>query len=377
MWVLRLLLYCAALMFSATAAGEEISFSATQKSLIASFAPWPDTVPADAGNEYSGSAWAQKLGAQLFNDPVLSSSQQISCATCHQSQHGLADGDPVAILGSQAHVRNTQGLHNVGMQRWFGWDGGADSLWAASLRPILSDIEMASSIEPLAKRLRGTSYLIDTLENNNIDTRGWDDETLMVSVAKFLGAYMRTLVSGETPFDEFVSALLRGDTTQSNYSASAQRGMKLFFGEGNCFVCHFGPNFSNGEFHDIGRPFFTGVGQVDPGRFSGIQRLKSDRYSLVGPFNGTNKESDKLKTRTVKSGQVNFGQWRTPSLRNLKQTAPYMHDGSLETLRDVIDYYADIDVDRLHSKGESILKPFNWTDVQREDLVEFLESLSE
>ena len=146
--------------------------------------------------------------------------------------------------------------------------------------------------------------------------------------------------------------------------------------DANCHVCHFGPNFSNGEFHDTGRSFFTGVGQVDPGRYTGIKRVRQDPYNLPGRYNGTEVDHEIIKTRTVKLGQVNFGQWRTPSLRNLTTTAPYMHDGSIESIRAVVDSYADIDPDRLHSNGESILKPLNLSEQDRRDLVAFLESLS-
>lgn len=362
--------------FSAHVFGEEIVFTDSEKSLLEAFTPWPAVVPADPGNEYSGLKWAEALGAQLFNDPVLSANKSISCASCHQSSKGFSDGFALPKAGVAPHVRNTQGLQNIGYQRWFGWDGGADSLWAASLRPMLSEIEMASDIEGVAKKLRDTAYLAEALEQNDLEIAELDDETLVVTVAKFIGAYMRTFVSGKTSFDEFVSSLLPDGEVQSQYSLPAKRGLKIFIGEGNCFVCHFGPNFSNGEFHDIGRPFFTGVGKVDSGRFTGIQRLKSDPFNLDGRYNGTNVENEILKTTTVKSSQENFGQWRTPSLRNLLLTAPYMHDGSLATLRDVVDYYAEIDPARLHSKGESILKPFQWSDSEREDLVEFLKTIS-
>jgi len=369
-------LCCALFFVCVQAVAKDVTFTDREKSVINAFAQWPLKVPADPGNEYSGHAWAEILGAKLFNEPALSADQSISCASCHQSDHGLADGRALAV-GAKAHVRNTQGLLNVGFQRWFGWDGGADSLWSASLRPLLSEIEMAADIETLALWLRNTNYITDVLNQNDIDTASLDDESLVVLVSKFMGAYMRTLVSGETSFDQFVSVLLSDRTDQSAYSLSAQRGMKTFFGEGNCFVCHFGANFSNGEFHDIGRPFFTGVGQVDPGRFVGIQRVQKDPYSLEGRFNGTEIDAEIVKTRTVKSSQDTFGQWRTPSLRNLLSTAPYMHDGSLKSLRDVVDYYADIDPARLHTKGEAVLKPFQWTESEREDLVEFLRTLSE
>ena len=96
----------------------------------------------------------------------------------------------------------------------------------------------------------------------------------------------------------------------------------------------------------------------------------------MGEHNSQTNEQDMRKTRTVTLGQVNFGQWRTPSLRNLTLTAPYMHDGSLVTLREVIDAYADIDPDRLHAQGESILKPLDLNDEARNDLVHFLLTLS-
>ncbi|MFK7995556.1 MAG: cytochrome-c peroxidase [Granulosicoccus sp.] len=359
------------------AIGEEITFTDDEKSLLKAFSSWPMKMPADPGNEYSGEQWAEILGEKLFNDVALSADQSISCASCHESDRGFADGSALAIAGAKPHVRNTQGLLNVGYQRWFGWDGGADSLWSASLRPLLSEIEMASDIETLSSRLRDTPYVINALDKHNIKLANLDDESLVVLASKLMGAYMRTLISGETSFDQFVGTLLDDSEDNSSYPLAAQRGMRLFFGEGNCFVCHFGANFSNGEFHDIGRPFFTGVGQVDPGRHSGIQRINNDRYNLAGDFNGTGVEAEILKTRTVKSGQINFGQWRTPSLRNLLVTAPYMHDGSLKTLRDVVDYYAEIDPARLHTKGEAILRPFQWSDVEREDLVVFLKTLSE
>ncbi len=364
------------LFFSLQVFGEEIVFTDSEKSLLEAFTPWPTVIPADPGNEYSGLKWAEALGAQLFNDPALSADQSISCASCHQSSKGFSDGFALPQSGVAPHVRNTQGLLNVGYQRWFGWDGGADSLWAASLRPMLSDIEMGSDIEGIATKLRDTTYLTEALEQNDLEIAALDDETVVVTVAKFIGAYMRTLASGETSFDKFLASLGVPDI-EVRYPLSAQRGMKIFFGEGNCFVCHFGPNFSNGEFHDIGRPFFTGVGQVDPGRFTGIKRVNNDPFSLAGNFNGTKKEAEILKTTSVKFRQVNFGQWRTPSLRNLELTAPYMHDGSLQTLRDVIDYYAEIDPARLHSKGETILKSFTWSEREREDLVMFLKTLSE
>jgi len=264
------------------------------------------------------------------------------------------------------------------LQRWFGWDGGTDSLWSAALRAMLSEIEMAGDPAVMAKWLREDSDLPAALSTHtSLDVANLNDEELVVASAKVIAAYTRTLRSGQTPFDRFLKAMLTGNTEAiAEYPAAAKRGLKLFLGEASCQVCHFGPNFSNGEFHDTGRSFFTAEGQVDPGRYTGIQRVRNDKYNLLGSFNGNVQEEDQNRINRVTLGQTNWGQWRTPSLRNLTLTAPYMHDGSIKTLRGVIDAYAEIDINRLHTNGESILKPMNMSDDQRNDLVQFLISLS-
>ena len=378
-------------LFAATLSGadsnkiqSDVSFTNAEITLLGSFGPWPVSVPEDPGNEFSGLPWAEELGERLFSDTDLSGAGDLACITCHQPDKGFADGLPVGE-GVDKHVRNTQGLFNVGLQRWFGWDGGADSLWAAAIRPVLSEIEMNADTDVLAETFRNKPYVAEALQHSvaAIDLAGMDDEAFVVLLVKAIAAYTRTLVSAPTEFDRFRTTLVNasGQTDAIKqavgiYSASAARGLKLFLGDANCHVCHFGPDFSNGEFHDTGRPFFTGVGQVDPGRYTGIQRVRKDRYNLLGAFNEADQESAKRKTRTITIGQVNFGQWRTPSLRNLRQTAPYMHDGSLATLQEVVDAYVNIDPQRLHSQGESILKPLDFDDRDREDLVRFLESLS-
>lgn len=368
---------------SLTQSSPPVQFDAAEIKSIEAHGPWPLSMPFDSGNALSDQAWAEQLGELLFFDNRLSRESKVSCASCHVPQFGFADNLPVAI-GAERGVRNTQGLLDVGLQRWFGWDGGADSLWAASMRPMLAEHEMAGSIPQLAAVLKQNNAFVQAIKENHIPIEqdkgqlsDYSDAELVVIAAKSIASYTRTLQSGSTPFDLFRKALNEGDKlAQNDYPESAKRGLKLFLGEANCRACHFGANFSNGEFHDTGRPFFTAVGQVDPGRYTGIQRVRSDPYNLLGEFGGLASQADKNKTATVKLSQANWGQWRTPPLRNLKLTAPYMHDGSLATLRDVVDAYADIDPDRLHAAGESLLKPLNLTEQDRDDLVAFLLSLS-
>ncbi len=362
---------------ASASASDAIVFSAEERARITLHGPWPVPVPPDPGNEFSGLPWAEEAGRLLFHDNGLSGDNAVSCATCHQATNGYSDGRSVAV-GNQRHFRNTQTLLNVGLQRWFGWDGGTDSLWAAALRPMLSTIEMDNTVEGIAAYLRqATQHQRTLLRDVNGQSVELSDDAITVKAAKLIAAHVRTLTSGITPFDIFRDALVLDKSVDERaFSASARRGLKLFVGKAACHVCHYGANFSNGEFHDIGRPFFIGTGEVDPGRYRGIQRLRLDPYRLSGAFNGTNNKNQIRKTTSVKLSRADWGRWRTPTLRNLVDTAPYMHDGSIATLREVVDAYADIDPERLHSEGESILKPLDLDEREREDLVAFLNSLS-
>jgi cytochrome c peroxidase len=138
-----------------------------------------------------------------------------------------------------------------------------------------------------------------------------------------------------------------------------------------------GPAFTNGEFHDTGIPFFIEPGRVDPGRHEGIKKLLSSKFNLLGPYNDDPKRTSATGTRHVALEHRNFGEFRTPSLRNLALTAPYMHNGRLATLRDVVHHYSTISPDRLHSDGEAILKPLQLSEQESRDLVAFLESLQD
>ena len=192
---------------------------------------------------------------------------------------------------------------------------------------------------------------------------------------KALAAYQETLVSTATPFDHFRDALATGDASAaSRYPIAAQRGLRLFIGSGNCVLCHFGPRFTNGEFADIGAPFFV-PGGVDSGRHGGLARLLRSPFSRVGRFSDA-PSAAAVSTRHVSAQPRNFGEFRVPSLREVARTAPYLHNGSLATLADVVRHYSELDLDRLHVHGEQILRPLRLSAEQAVDLVTFLETLS-
>jgi cytochrome c peroxidase len=137
------------------------------------------------------------------------------------------------------------------------------------------------------------------------------------------------------------------------------------------------PAFTNGEFHDVGVPFLVAPGRVDAGRHEGLKRLRADRFNLLGPYNDDATGTAAVKTRHVEPQHANFGQFKTPSLRNVALTAPYMHDGRFATLRDVVRHYSTLDMERIHTHGEQLLRPLRLSETEIDDLVAFLESLTD
>jgi len=344
---------------------------------ILALGPWPPPAVHDPSNRVSGQPAAIAFGAALFHEPRLSRDAQRSCASCHQSARAFSDGLPRA-QGLQPGMRNTPGLANIGQQRWFGWDGANDNLWAQSLRPLTDAREMGGGLAHVAAAVRTHDDLSERYAAVFGRAPPADDEVLAVDVAKALAAYQEALVTGRTPFDDFRDALARGDAdAMARYPQAAQRGLKTFVGSGNCTACHLGPRFTNGEFHDVGVPFFVEPGRVDPGRHDGIRKLGESRYNLTGPFNDDPLRAPGTSTRHVALEHRNFGEFKVPSLRNVARTAPYMHNGSLATLRDVVRHYSNLDEDRLHADGERILKPLGLDKYGVDDLVAFLETLSD
>ena len=346
-------------------------FSKEEIARILQHGPWPPPVQRDPSNRVSGKPEAIALGGKLFFEPRISGTGSVLCASCHVPFRAFQDSRPRAF-GLQEAERNTPSLLDVSLYRWYGWDGAHDSLWSQSIRPLLDEREMRSSPQKVAQVVR--SLFAKDYEAAFARKPPANDEEVLVDVGKALAAYQETLVTGRTPFDEFRDAL--AGNKPSDYPAAAQRGLKTFVGKGNCSTCHFGPNFTNGEFADTGVPFFVGKGKVDPGRHEGIKRLKANPFNLLGRFNDDASKRTAVGTRHVELQHRNFGEWRVPSLRNVALTAPYMHNGSLTTLRDVVKHYSELNEERLHADGERILKPLRLTEAEVDDLVMFLESLS-
>lgn len=254
------------------------------------YMPIPDDAPLTAASV--------ALGRRLFFDPSLSSDGRVACASCHDPERSFADSLPVSrgVHGTTGR-RNTPALINALWNRSFFWDGRATSLEEQVLRPIEDPAEMDARVVDVVARLRKDAAYVAAFE------AAYGTPPERGTLARALAAYVRTILSGDAPFDRFRAG------AADALSPAAKAGFRLFVGRANCATCHVGPTFSDQRFHNTGVAFRDGV-VVDSGRF--------------------------LVTRRTED----LGAFRTPTLRDVERTAPYMHDGSLATLEDVIDFYA-------------------------------------
>jgi len=355
-----------------------LAFTAEEQRQILSHGPWPPAPARDAGNAQASRPAAIALGQALFFETRLSGKANTSCASCHLPARAFTDGRPRA-LGQAPLERNTPSLWNAVHERWYGWDGAADSLWSQAIRPLLDEREMASSATHLAATIGADAQLACRYRQVfHADADAADAQRTLVNAAKALGAFTGSLVSGRSAFDAFRDALQRGDRrAAARYPLAAQRGLRLFVGRGQCQVCHAGPMFSNGEFGDTGLPFFSRPGVVDPGRHGGIAALRASPYTLRSDWSDASDEATRIKTRHVLAQPRNFGEFKVPSLRNVADTAPYMHDGQLASLTEVVAHYSTLNLERLHADGEQILKPLHLSPREATDLVAFLRTLSD
>ncbi|NKC11456.1 MAG: hypothetical protein GKR94_04390 [Gammaproteobacteria bacterium] len=344
---------------------------------IVSHGPWPPPAKPDLSNKASDNPLAIALGQQLFFEPALSRDGDMSCATCHKPQRWFTDGEPQAI-GVKRLDRNTPTVVDLAWNRWFGWDGANDNLWAQSLRPIVAPAEMNATFASLAAVVRADRTLtcsLQTIFEAELDKVS--NEQILVYVGKALAAYQAALKSSRSPFDDYRDAVAAADqTAAASYPKEARRGLNIFTGKGRCSFCHFGPTFTNGEFATVAVPHFTRDG-VDRGRYGGIQALRKSPYTLLGEFADNQERLDRAATRHVTLVQSTFGEFRIPGLRNVERTAPYMHDGSLATLEHVVRHYSNFDPGRLHTHGgPQLLRPLRLSDREVRNLVAFLRSLT-
>jgi cytochrome c peroxidase len=368
----------AALAVVASAGAEPLDFSEPQRVAILAHGPWPPPVTQDPTNRVSGSPQAIALGRRLFFDKGLSNDGARSCATCHDPAKAFSDGRARSV-GREILDRNAIALANLRLNRWYGWSGAADSLWAQSIRPLLDPKELGLSPEKVRAHIATKTDLASAYARVfAAKPAAQEAELVLVNVAKALAAFQETIVTGRTAFDLFRDALERKDQAAlARYPIAAQRGLRIFIGKGKCSACHLGPNFTSGEFEDVGVPYFAAKGRVDQGRYGGIAALLASPFNLLGKYNDAPAKADGVATAHVEQLHRNWGAFRVPSLRNVALTAPYMHNGSLASLADVVRHYSEVDEDRLHAdQGTSLMRPLRLSPAEKADLVAFLHTLT-
>jgi cytochrome c peroxidase len=272
------------------------------------------------------------LGRALFFFKGFSSDATLSCAGCHIPERAFTDGQPRAIgAGRQVSLRRTPSILNRAWGRSFFWDGRAPTLEDQVLQPISNPKEMGLKIEDIANRVRADA----TLSAGMRAVFGRDPENQDIALA--LASYVRTILSGDSPYDRYVAGDRRALTEEQQF------GLKLFRGKANCIACHVGPNLTDERFHNTGTGWKDGA-WTDSGRLA-ISKQKADA-----------------------------GAFKTPGLREVAGAAPYMHDGSLKTLEEVIDFYDK--GGRENPTVDSEMRELKLMPDEKSALVEFLKSLS-
>ncbi len=358
----------AVLLPAAAVATDDAPFTENEVRAILAHGPWPAPATQDPSNRVSGNRAAIELGERLFFDARMSAAGKFACVTCHVPERNWTDNRTRGAAAADVD-RNTPTLMNVRLGRWFGWGGGADSLWSQSIRPILDTRELGASPRHVAELVRKDEQLSCRYRKSfGAPPSPADDEAVLVDVAKALAAFQETFESPATPFDRFRNALARGEPIRPElYSEAARRGLRIFIGKGTCSTCHSGPNFTSGEFHDNGFSALAAQGRVDRGRIEGLKEVASSRFNLQGPYNDAPAKVAAERPRNLQEPNKPSA-FKVPTLRHLMLTAPYGHHGDIETLAEVVRHYSE--------RGSSQVQPLKLTAREQTDVVVFLESLS-
>jgi len=339
--------------------------------------------PPDPTNAVAADPAAARLGQFLFYDTRLSVDGSVGCVTCHLPDLAFADGRQLG-RGIDDLTRHSPGLWNLAHNRYFFWDGRADSLWSQALKPLEDAREHGIDRSDVIALLRED----DRLERAYHGIFGplpavGDAEGLDVAfsnVGKSIAAYVARITSDRAPFDVFVEGLIEDDAGKlAALSPAAQRGLKRFMGSGNCHLCHSGPLFTDQEFHSTRVPPLTAELGEDPGRQEGVRQLLADPFNGLGAFSDDTGEAAHLKLDYTRSRVDNYGQFKTPSLRNVSVTPPYMHQGQFATLRDVLHHYSTFEnaFDPIRNHFELTLVPLELGKTEMDELEAFLNALTD
>jgi len=382
----------------------------------------------EASNQYVNSATAATLGQKFFWDPQFSgpivvqgnrgasyaigNTKTISCATCHAPSFGWADNASIpnnVSLGANFTNRNSPTVLNTSFNTYSTWTGSTDSVWAVmrpgvegattqnfhrygvayiicnsttlqrgnyytEYRSIFGTTETDASCPTIlgTAPAAGNTYGKTTYDATPaFDAHRANVDLIFANFGKAIGAYEHKLVSKNSPFDQWAEG------NENAMSASQKRGLKLFIGKGNCIRCHSGPNFADGSFHNLGVPQIGGaLGVLDDGRYTGISDLLTGANSSFNTSSTYNATPSVNRVSGLAQTSADTGKFKTPTLRSVNKTPPYFHNGTFNSLWDVVNFYNFAgNAGNFPGTKDPILTTRRMTNEEMEDLVNFLKAL--
>jgi cytochrome c peroxidase len=297
-----------------------------------------------------------ELGKLLFFDARLSADGSLACVSCHLPEQGWTTNTPLSpAYPTSMERRNSQTLINVAYNTALLWDGRAATLEKQALGPIQNPLHMNQNLDQLVEKLKAAPDYVERFQNV------FGTSVTPDGLGKALAAFERTLITRNAPFDRY----MEGD--QQAMSESARRGMELFKGKARCILCHHGSNFTDNQFHNLGVPHAPLLAHplVQASLRFDAKRMNIQAYQQVtedwGRYLVTKEEKDK-------------GAFKTPTLRNVTQRDPYMHNGVFQSLEEIIDFY---------NRGggavpqkSPLIQPLGLTAQEKRDLLTFLHALT-
>ncbi len=301
-------------------------------------------LPADPSNAVADNPDAAAFGKQLFFDPRFSANGGISCATCHQPVRRFTDGLQKG-QGIGTSRRNTPSIVGVAYSPWLYWDGRRDSQWSQALSPLEDMNEHATDRVHVTRLIAQddsyrTSY--ESIFGKLPDLSDADSaavNSVFSNVGKSIAAFERTVMPTSSRFDEYVTAVIGNDAVRQSeiFSEDEVWGLRLYISAANCTQCHNGPLFTNHEFHNTGVISFPGE-VPDKGRAVGVREVLQQPFNCRGQYSD-DPEQQCAELEFARTGIELVGAFKTPSLRNLENTAPFMHKGQIATVSEVLEHY--------------------------------------
>jgi cytochrome c peroxidase len=364
-------------------------------------------LPPDPSNAVADNPQAAALGQRLFGDTRLSRNGAVSCATCHAPARQFQDDLPVG-KGVGTGKRRTMPIAGTAHSTWFFWDGRKDSQWSQALGPLEDAVEHGGNRVRFARVLaahyqRAYASLFGPLPDlqglpadagplgTADEKKAWQNMTeqqrdqvnrIFANLGKAIAAYERTVSYGDSRFDRYVDAVLKGDRVgQQVLRPEEVDGLRLFIGKAQCSTCHNGPLFSDQAFHNTGVPPRDSA-RPDRGRAPATAKVQADEFNCLGKYSDASPQACQELRFMATDDPGMEGAFKTPSLRNVHLRSPYMHAGQFATLEEVVAHYVRAPAAAAgHSelahggKGHVERQPIRLTEQEGKNLVAFLRTL--